>query len=108
MKTHHTKKTKEYLPKKTRKTKFFLLFVLLLITLFLISFAATTYILMHSYSLTFAGESLAALQQEIGQLKTEVSRKNNEIEELKIQLANIKGESSFVNQMLNSMKNSDR
>ena len=87
--------------KKQGKRKWFLFYVFGTITLFLLSFSATTFILMNSYRLTFAGENLAALQQEIGMLKNELNRKNNELEDLKFQIANIEGESSFTNQLQN-------
>ena len=86
---------------KYKKRKLFIFFVFGLITLFLLSFSTTTFILMNSYRLTFAGESLLALQQKIGTLREEISRKDNEIEQLKLQLADIEGKSSFINQMQN-------
>lgn len=102
MKPKDCQQTKEYHQKKRKKGKIFLLFIFGFVTLFLCSFSATTFILMNSYRLTFAGENDIMLQQELGFLKNEVARKENEIEELKLQLANLEGESSFVNQMEHS------
>ena len=93
--------TKPTPPPKKQKKRSFILFVFCLITLFLVSFATTSLILMKSYRLTFAEENYAELQHQVKLLKNELSRKDNEIEELKLQLANIEGESSFVNQMQN-------
>ncbi len=87
-----------------KKRKILFCFLFGMIILFLLSFSATTYILMNSYRLTFVGEDFATLQQEIGLLKNEVARKNSEIEELKLQIANMEGESSFVNQFQSSAK----
>ena len=84
-------------PNQSKKRNLFLFIVFLLVTLFLASFSATTFILINSYRLTYVGENLVVLQQEIGNLKDEISRKEIEIEELKLQLANIEGESPFMN-----------
>ena len=93
--------TKRTPPLKKQKKRRFLLFIFCLITLFLVSFATTSLILMKSYRLTFAEENYAELQQQVKLLKNELSRRDNEIEELKLQLANIEGESSFVSQTQN-------
>ncbi len=94
--------TKQTPPLKKQKKRRVILFVFCLITLFLVSFSTTSLILMKSYRLTFVKENYAELQQQVKLLKNELSRKDNEIEELKLQLANIEGESSFVNQMQKS------
>ena len=83
------------------RSRIFLLFVLCVSTLFLISFSVTSFILMNSYRLVFVGENFSNMQQELTLLKNEISRKDAEIEELKLQLANTEGESSFANQPLN-------
>lgn len=101
MKSNDIKQSEERKPKNRKKRTIFLWFVFGMITLFLLSFSTTTFILINSYRLTYANDNLSSLQQEIGNLKNEIARKDNEIEELKLQLANIEGESSFVNQMQN-------
>ncbi|MBE7018346.1 MAG: hypothetical protein E7413_00495 [Ruminococcaceae bacterium] len=101
MKSYDKNPTKEQISQKYKKRKLLIFFIFSLITLFLLSFSTTTFILMNSYRLTFAGDSLSALQQKIGTLREEISRKDNEIEQLKLQIANIEGEASFVNQMQN-------
>lgn len=88
-------------PNQKKKRKVFILFVFCLGTLFLLSFSVTSFILINSYRLTFVEEDYTRLQQQFGLLKSELSRKENEIEELKLQLADIEGESSFTNQNLN-------
>ena len=75
--------------KKNKKRKLFFIFIFGLGTLFLLSFSVTSFILINSYRLTFVEENYAQLQQQCGLLKSELSRKENEIEELKLQLANI-------------------
>ena len=98
MKASNYNKTGEATSKKCKKRKVFIFFTFGAITLFLLSFSVTTFILMNSFRLTFAGDNLAQMQQEISLLKNEIAHKDSEIEELKLQLANIEGESSFVNQ----------
>ena len=89
-----------------KNRKIFWFFLLLLITLFFVSFSATSFILMNSYRLAFVGENQEHLQHELEMLKLELNQKEMEIEELKLQLANIEGESSFVNELLNSNESS--
>ena len=86
---------------KKQKKRRFILFIVSLITLFFVSFSTTSFILIKAYRLTFAEEDYAQLQQQVELLRSELSCKENEIEELKLQLANIEGESSFANQMQN-------
>lgn len=105
MKSKDKKQPKEQITKKYKKGNLFIFFIFCLITLFLLSFSTTTFILMNSYRLTFAGESLSALQQKIGTLRDEIFRKDNQIEQLKLQLADIEGKASFVNQMQNHTLN---
>ncbi len=80
------KKTK---PKKGR------IFLLLLVTLFFVSFAASAYIIIYANQLTFAGDNLVELQKEVQDLKTELARKDSEIEELKLKVANSQSGSHF-------------
>ncbi|MBQ7951061.1 MAG: hypothetical protein IJ278_05015, partial [Clostridia bacterium] len=70
-------------------------YLLLLVTIFFASFAASAYVIIHANQLTFAGDNLVELQQEVQDLKTELARKESEIEELKLQVANSKSSSHF-------------
>lgn len=79
-------------PKKPKKGRIFLL---VLVTLFFVSFAASAYIIIYANQLTFAGGSMMELQEELKELKTELARKDSEIEELKLKVANLGGASSF-------------
>lgn len=83
------KMRKKMQPKKGR------IFLLVLVTLFFASFAASAYIIIHANQLTFAGDNLIELQKEIQELKTELARKDSEIEELKLKVANSQSSSHF-------------
>lgn len=85
-----------------QKRKRFILFLFSLITLFLVSFSTTSFILVNSYRLSFTEEAHGMMQQELEQLKRELTDKETEIEELKLKLSNYEGESSFVNELNNS------
>lgn len=98
MNSNNCKTNQENQSLKRKRGKLFFLCVFCGITLFLVSFSVTSFILMNSYRLTFASNSQATLQQEISRLKSEISRKDGEIEELKLRIAALEAESSFVNQ----------
>lgn len=93
--------------KKVKKQYKCSVFILVLVTLFLTSFSATAFILVKTNQLTFAGDNQKNLQQEVHQLKTELARKNSEIEELKLQIANAQGTSHFTNSSLFSDRMED-
>lgn len=57
---------------------------------------------MNSYRLSFTEKNHTLIQQEVEQLKRELTDKETEIEELKLKLSNYEGESSFVNELSNS------
>ncbi len=103
MNVNNDQTTQKQKPKKQKKRRRWMLLSFFLLTLFLLSFSATSFILMNSYRLTFADESLATLRQELSLLKNEIAKKNSEIEALKLQLANIEGESSFANKLQNEI-----
>lgn len=85
-------------PKKTvsksAKRKRNLVFLLVLITLFCLSFTSTAYILMNANKLSFKNGS-DELEQRIADLEAELSEKNKEIEELTVQLTASSSSPSF-------------
>lgn len=85
-------------PKKTvsksAKRKRNLVFFLVLITLFCLSFTSTAYILMNANKLSFKNGS-DELEQRIADLEAELSEKNKEIEELTVQLTASSSSPSF-------------
>lgn len=101
MNQNHHETNKSSQATKQRKRKIFFIFIFFLVTLFFISFSVTSVIIIKSYSLIFAEENYIQLQQQVGLLKSELSRRENEVEELKLQLANLEGESFFANRTLN-------
>ncbi len=86
----------------SKKRNRFWLFFFGLVTLFFVSFAASSFILMNSYRLSFTDQDHAMMQQELQRLRSELQGKETEIEELKLKLSNYEGESSFVNELLNA------
>lgn len=85
-------------PKKTvsksARHKRNLVFLLVLITLFCLSFTSTAYILMNANKLSFKNGS-DELEQRIADLEAELSEKNKEIEELTVQLTASSSSPSF-------------
>ena len=85
-------------PKKTvsksARRKRNLVFLLVLITLFCLSFTSTAYILMNANKLSFKNGS-DELEQRIADLEAELSEKNKEIEELTVQLTASSSSPSF-------------
>lgn len=69
------------------------IYLLTLITLFLISFSATSFIIINANKLTFSGENTSAVKDEISSLKEQILEKDKTIEELTEQLSSKKSNS---------------
>ncbi len=108
MKSKQKKLPNEQEIRSPQNRKPFLLLLFGLITLFFISFAATSFILINSYRLSFTGENHASMQQELERLKSELRGKETEIEELKLKLSDYEGESSFANELIHSYTETNR
>ena len=81
--------------KNKKKQQKYSIFILILITLFLLSFSGSAFILIRTNQLTFAGGDEKDLCREVRELKAEIARKDSEIAELKVQLVNEKSSSRF-------------
>lgn len=83
--------------KSKQKSKKGLLFLWILATLFFVSFASSAYIIIYANQLTFGGGNLTELQQQVQDLKSELAKKDSQIEELKLKVANSGSSSHFTN-----------
>lgn len=82
--------------RQTRKTRLSKkgIYLLTLITFFLISFASTSFIIINANKLTFSGEDNSSIKDELNSLKEQVAEKDKLIEDLTSQLS-AKKSSSF-------------